>query len=112
MQQRCTCKKEISGWYFNFDVEEPKFDRCDIIGERIIKMLRKFKTVPHTIASIAKILNEIETTPKLRQWFLREVKKQSHKTCYGWQCRMKIVKHNKLCNLHGKIVQKNKNPRK
>ena len=103
MTQRCTCKKEIVGWYFNFDGESPKFDRCDIVGERILKLLRKLKAVTHTDASVAKILHNIETRPELRKWFLREVKKQTHKTCYGWQCKMKITKHNKLCKLHGRI---------
>lgn len=102
MQQRCTCKKEIIGWYFNFDEESSKFDRGDALGERLVKTLRKMNAVTHTSASIAKSLHRIETIPELRGWFLREIKKQTHKTCYGWQCRMKIVKHNKLCKLHGK----------
>jgi len=110
MLQRCTCKKEITGWYFNFDSESPKFDRCDIVGERILKLLRKLKAVmTHTSASVAKMLHSVEMKPELRKWFLREVKKQSHKACYGWQCRMKIVKHNATCKLHGKKKTKQKN---
>lgn len=102
MQSRCTCKKEITGWYFNFDANEPKFDRSDIVGERILALLRKLKAITHTSASAAKALYNIETNLKLRKWFLNEVKKQTHKACYAWQCRMKIVKHNKNCKLHGK----------
>ena len=102
MQQRCTCKKEIIGWYFNFDNTTPKFDRCDVVGERMIKILRKMKAITHTQASISQTLYKIEITSDLRKWFLREVKKQTHKTCYGWQCKMKIVGHNKLCKIHSK----------
>ena len=102
MQQRCTCKKEIIGWYFNFDAESGEFNKCDAAGKHILKSLRKIRAISHTTASIAKTLDKVETAPGLRKWFLREVKKHTHKTCYGWQCRMKIVKHNKLCKLHGK----------
>lgn len=100
MQPRCTCTKEITGWYFNFNKEDPKFDRGDIIGERLIAILRKLKKVTYTNASISKMLHNIETKPDLRKWFLYEIKHQTHKTCYGWQCKMKVIKISKSCKIH------------
>jgi len=102
MLPRCTCKKEITGWYFNFNEDSAKFDRCDIVGERILKMLRGLRAITYTSASIAKMLHKIETRPELRKWFLREVKKHTHKTCFAWQCKMKIVQRNKTCKIHTK----------
>lgn len=106
MLQRCTCKKEIVGWYFNFDQDEPKFDRCDAIGEKLLKTLGKIDAISHTTESIAKTLHKIETMPELRKWFMREIKKHAHRQCYAWQCKMKITKHNKLCKLHNKTLKK------
>lgn len=110
MQPKCTCKKEIVAWYFNFDKENAKFDRCDIVGEHIIKLLRNLKVkkgvkqAKITDTFIINVLSRIEHEQKLRAWLLNEVKKTTHKGCYGWQCRVKIVKHNKLCKLHGKKI--------
>jgi len=106
MQPKCTCKKEIEGWYFNFDTDSSKFERCDIVGEKIIKLLRKLKAINKTSDSIANVLYRVEKDQKLRAWILKEVKKQLHKDCYGWQCKMKIVKVNKLCLIHGTAVVK------
>ncbi len=112
MQPRCSCRKEIAGWYFNFDKQEAKFDRCDAVGEHITKLMQALKVkkngkrIKITSTFIINALHRVETEQKLRLWFLNEVKKQTHKNCYGWQCRVKIVRHNKKCKLHGKKLTK------
>jgi len=113
MQPKCSCRKEIAGWYFNFDKEETKFDRNDAVGEHLITLMRALKVkrngkrIKISNTFIINALHRVETEQKLRLWFLNEVKKQTHKPCFGWQCRIKIVKHNKKCKIHGnKLITK------
>lgn len=100
MQQRCTCKREIIGWYFNFDEDSPTFIRNDKIGTELLTILLKLKQITKTTTSIAKMLLNIETKQEMRSWFLSLVKSYTKRQCYGWQCKMKVIKINKNCAIH------------
>jgi len=97
---RCICKRELLSWSFNFNENDPNFERNDKMGEYLLSLLKKLKVVTNTTANIAKMLHNIETKPELRKWFLSMIKKYTHKTCYGWQCKMKIIRINKNCKVH------------
>lgn len=103
---RCICKKEIIGWYFNFNDNDAHFERNDKTGEYLLSLLQKLKIITFTTANIAIVLHNIETKVELRKWFLSLIKKHTHKNCYGWQCRMKIIKINKNCKIHGHQLKK------
>lgn len=106
---RCICKKEIVSWHFNFNGEKDEFERNDKVGEYLIGLLKKLKVITSTTANIAMVLQKVETNLEMRKWFLSVIKKHTHKTCYGWQCRMKITKIHKNCKIHGhQLITKSK----
>lgn len=106
MQQRCTCKREILGWYFNFDENSSTFIRNNKIGNELLTILRKLKRITNTTVSITKMLHNIETKQEQREWFLSLVKSYTKRQCYGWQCKMKIIKIDKNCKLHNHQIKK------
>lgn len=103
---RCICKREIQSWCFNFNESDPHFERNDEMGEYLLNLLKKLKVVTNTTTNIAKMLHNIENKQELRKWFLSMIKKHTHKTCYGWQCYMKIIKINKNCKIHKHQLKK------
>ncbi len=109
-QPQCSCKKEITGWYFNFDIDNTDLINDDDIGSKLLEELYKIRAISNTTSSIITALTKIEIHPDLRKWFLKEIKKYAHKPCYGWQCRFKIIKPNPFCKLHTRNkLQKKKN---
>lgn len=94
---RCLCKKEISEWLFNFSENEDRFEKNNVLGEKLRLMLLAISKGKSQINSL---LFKIENNIELRKWFLKEIKKLTHKDCYGWQCRFKIIKMNKKCSVH------------
>ena len=97
---RCLCKKEISEWLFNFSEDENKFEKNNILGEKLKLILLAIRYSCKSKVGIDILLNNIEHKEDLRKWFLKEIKKLTHKNCYGWQCRFKIVRINKKCSIH------------
>jgi hypothetical protein len=103
---RCLCKKEISDWLFNFSEDENKFEKNNILGEKLKLTLLAIRNSTKSKVSIETLLINIEHKEELRKWFLREIKKLTNKDCYGWQCRFKILRINKKCNVHNKKEKK------
>lgn len=99
---RCLCKKEVSDWLFNFSETEDKFEKNNILGEKLKLTLLAITKSCKSKVGIDILLNNIEHREELRKWFLKEIKKITHKNCYGWQCRFKIIKVNKKCRVHKK----------
>lgn len=99
---RCLCKKEISEWLFNFSEDENRFEKNNILGEKLRLILLTIRKSCKSKVGIEILLNNIEHKEELRKWFLKEIKKLTHKNCFGWQCRFKIMKINKKCRIHNK----------
>lgn len=99
---RCLCKKEISDWLFNFSEDEDTFEKNNILGEKLKLILLAIRNSCKSRIGFDTLLSSIEHKEELRKWFLREIKKLTHKNCYGWQCRFKINKINKKCGVHSK----------
>lgn len=99
---RCICKKEISEWLFNFSQDEEKFEKNNVLGEKLKLMLLEIRNSCKSKSKFGTIISNIEHKQDLRKWFLRKIKKYTHKICYGWQCKFKIIKINKKCKIHRK----------
>ena len=99
---RCLCKKEISDWLFNFSEDEDRFEKNNILGEKLKLTLLAIRKSCKSKVNIDILLSNIEHKEELRRWFLKEIKKLTHKNCHGWQCRFSIVKINKRCRVHNK----------
>lgn len=102
---RCLCKKEISEWLFCFSPEMDKFEKDNDLGIKVKVMLLKIKKSYKSRSIFETLLSNIEHKVSLRNWFLKEIEKISHKRCYGWQCKFKVLKINKKCNIHGKRIK-------
>lgn len=103
MINKCICKKEISEWLFNYskDIEKEKFEIDNILGEKLRLMLLSIRNHKKSKIKFETLLFNIENKEDLKKWFLKQIKKYTHKECYAYQCRFKIIKKNKKCKIHG-----------
>lgn len=105
MINKCICKKEISEWLFNYseDVSKETFEKDNILGEKLRLMLLLIRSNKKSKIKFETLLFNIENKEDLKKWFLKQIKKYTHRNCYAWQCRFKIIKKNKKCKIHKRM---------